>query len=287
MAKARQTFERRQLGLALRRLRLAVKVTQQTAGDAIGLSRPRIVELEEGSGTVSTQNLAKLLDLYRVSGDQRETMLALGTRARRRRRDRKAYIDELPNGFERFADLEASASRIDTFESGFVPGFLQAPGYVQAVMDETEGILWDGGRQERIQFRQDRQSLLLDTPGRYELRVVIAEEALRATFGRPEVLREQLWHVLELMDEQPGLAVRVLRRDVQGNPLRGRNLTLFGFGDGVPVIGYSEGLMPVGIVYYDDEAVTATLELAFDRVWRLSMTEADTGRFIRAILEDL
>ncbi|SDG36976.1 Helix-turn-helix domain-containing protein [Lentzea fradiae] len=286
MAKARQTLERRQLGLALRRLRDAVGVTQQAASEVIGLSRHRITELEEGTGTVSVENLGKLLDLYKVSGEERRTTLALGAEARRRRRDRKAYVDRLPNGFERFADLESSASTIDLYDSAYVPGLLQAPGYMAAVLDDSEGVLWTTSREERIEFRRDRQSAILGGVDQYALRVVLPEDSLRVGFGRPGVVREQLAHLLALMADRPRLAIRVLGRQVERNPLRGCNLTLFGFDGRAPVIGYSESLM-LGIAYYDDEGVTATLTRAFECVWGLAMSEAASESFIRNLMEEL
>jgi transcriptional regulator with XRE-family HTH domain len=60
MGRARQTFERRQLGLTLRRLRERAGQTQQAAADSIGRVRSRIVELEEGKGTLDQTDLKAL-----------------------------------------------------------------------------------------------------------------------------------------------------------------------------------------------------------------------------------
>jgi len=282
MAKAQRTFERRQLGLAVKRLRARLGVSQQVAADAIGRSRSRIVEVEDGTGTLSVEDLATLLDYFRVSGEERETMVALGVQARRRRR-RQPYVDALPNSYQRFADLEASASRIDIIEPGLMPGLLQTRDYMLALAEEAEGVLLTGA-DDRIAFRMDRQAMIFGTDEPREVRIVLTEEALRADLGQPKVMRAQLEHVLDL--ERPGLDIRVVRRNIRGNPLRGRALVLFGFGDRAPAVGYSEAVLGPS-TYYDDEADTAMLARAFDRVWGLALAESSAKRFIRDVLEEL
>jgi transcriptional regulator with XRE-family HTH domain len=286
MAKAQRTFERRQLGLAIKRLRAQVGVSQQVVADAINRSRSRIVEVEEGTGSLSVEDLANLLDYFQVSGDERETMVALGVQARRRRR-RQPYVDALPNSYQRFADLEASASRIDIIEPGLIPGLLQTQDYMRAIIEEGDGILWaaqDTVREDRIAFRMDRQAAFFALAQPPELRIVLTEESLRADLGQPDIMRPQLEHIIGL--SRPGLAVRAVRHNVRGNPLRGRALVLFGFEDRVPVVGYSEAVLGPSS-YYDDEAHTAALGRAFDRVWGLALTESDTKRFVRKVLEEL
>ncbi|MBP2338647.1 transcriptional regulator with XRE-family HTH domain [Saccharothrix coeruleofusca] len=288
MARARQTFERRQLGLALRRLRLDKGVPQKAAAEAIGRSRTKVVELEEGNGTLSGDDLARLLDYYAVSGAEREAMLALGAQARRRKRGR-TYVDLLPNSYQRFADLEANAARISTYEPGIVPGLLQSSDYIRAVIEEGDGIWWDGadpGREDRISFRLDRQAVVFGAGEPKDLRFVLTEDSLRADFGAPEVMRGQLRHLLSLCDGRPGPAIRLLRNDTHPNPLRGRALILFDFKGKAPAVGYSEAIAGHS-AYYDDPADTAALALAFERVWELAATEPGTERFIRELLEEL
>lgn len=288
VARARQTFERRQLGLALRRLRQDKGVSQKAAAEAIGRSRTKVVEVEEGNGTLGIEDLARLLDYYAVSGEERETMLALGARARRRKRGR-TYVDLLPNSYQRFADLEANAAEISTYEPGIVPGLLQSPDYIRAVIEEGDGIWWtdaDPGREDRISFRLDRQAAVFGAAGSRDLRFVLTEDSLRANLGAPEVMRGQLRHLLALCDGRPGLAIRLLCNDSCPNPLRGRALILFGFKGKAPAVGYSEAIAGHS-AYYDDEADTAALALAFERVWGLASTEQGTERFIRELLEEL
>ena len=287
VGQALQTFERRQLGMALRRLRDEAGKTQQDAADLLGKVRSRVVSLEDGSATASPDDLTILLDLYQVDGEERDTLLALAAKARARTK-RRTHVDVLPNAYRRFADLEASASEINCYESGRIPGLLQSPAYVRAVLAECEGVWWrkkdvEGG--DRLAFRTERQSKIFESMEPRLLRFVITEDALHANMGAPEVMREQLTHLLALIGEYRDLTVRVLGSDVFGNPARGSSLLIFGFGERGAPVGYSEAVLGPS-TYYDDGKDTAAMLKAFHRVWELALSRRDSRRLMERILEE-
>lgn len=287
MGKARQTFERRQLGLALRRLREQAGKSQQLAAEQIGKGRTRMVELEDGRGTVAAEDLATLLDFYEVTGQERRTVLELGALAKARQKKR-AHTDLLPGSFQRLADMEASATEISWYEPGVVPGLLQSPEYLRAEMMDTDGVWWESSfaeLHERVTFREERQARILDSAEPKVLRFVVVEAALRGAVGSPEVMREQRGHILNLLESKRNLTVRVLRDETYGNPARAGGLTVFGFGDrGLPV-----GFAPVVYgpsTYFDSESDTTALLRAFDRLQELALSQEDSVRLIRQIDEE-
>jgi transcriptional regulator with XRE-family HTH domain len=211
---ARPTFERRQLGLTLRRLRDRAGKPQQAAAAVLKKTRTRVVQLEDGTATISHEDLEKLLDLYDVSGDERATVIELANQARKRQK-RRVYVDQLPDAYQRWADLEASATEINCFETGVIPGLLQTEGYMRAILSECE-VFWEPSVTEgsdRLAHRVERQHRVLDEADGRLLRFVINEDALRANMGSPEVMREQLQHLLDLDRAQRDLTVRVLAND--------------------------------------------------------------------------
>lgn len=215
MSKARQTFERRQLGLTLRRLREQASKSQQVAAGHVGKARTQLVELEDGRATITPEDLSKLLDLYQVAAGERQTVLDLGALARARQK-RRAYTDLLPGSFQRFADLEASATEINCYEFGVIPGLLQSLGYVRATIDDGDGIWWEPSsaeREERIAFRLGRQTSTLDSAEPKTLCFVITEDALSAAVGSAEVMHEQRRHILDLLERNENLTVQVLRTE--------------------------------------------------------------------------
>lgn len=287
VGQARQTFERRQLGMTLRRLRDDAGRTQQEAADVIGKVRSRVVSLEDGSATASPDDLTALLDLYQVNGEERATLLALAAQARKRTK-RRTHVDVLPDAYRRFADLEASASEINCYESGLIPGLLQSPAYMRAVHAECEGIWWrkkDTEADDRLAFRQERQANVFEAADRHMLRFVITEDALHANMGSPDVMSEQLVHLRTLIGEHRDLTVRVLSNDVFGNPARGNSLLIFGFGERGAPVGYSAAALGPS-TYYDHEKDTAAMLRAFYRVWELALSRKESRRLIEALLEE-
>jgi transcriptional regulator with XRE-family HTH domain len=287
MGKARQTFERRQLGLVLRRLREEAGKSQQAAAEHIGKARSRMPELEDGRTTLAAEDLTALLDFYAVADEDRRTVLELGALARARQKKR-AHTDLLPGSFQRFADLESSATEINGYEVSIVPGLLQSPGYLRAVMLDADGVWWEPSiaeLHERISFRMDRQVRILNPAEPVRLNFVVTEAALRGAVGSPDVMREQRRHILNLLENNGELAVRVLRSDTYGNPAPEGGFTIFRFGDKGTPIGYSPVSYGPG-TYFVNEPDTATLLRAFSRLEELALSRDESMRFIRAIDEE-
>jgi transcriptional regulator with XRE-family HTH domain len=284
VSKARQTFERRQLGLTLRRHREAAGVSQQAAAERIGKARSQLVELEDGRGTIAPDALARLLDLYEVAGDERQTVLDLGALARARQK-RRAYTDLLPGSFQRFADLEESADEISCYEPSVIPGLLQSPNYFRADVMDADGVWWEPSfaeMQERSAFRAARQAKILDSAQPKALRFVVTESALRGAVGSPDVMREQRRHILNLLDSKENLTVRVLRTDTFGNPVRVGGLTIFGFGGRGRPVGFASVVYGPS-TYFDSEQDTAAMLRAFDRLSALALSPGESVRLIREI----
>lgn len=288
MGQARQTLERRQLGLTLRRLRERAGKSQLQAARAVGKARTRIGELEDGKFTLTADHLTVLLDLYGVTGEERETALDLGVLARARQRKRRAYTDLLPGSFQRFADLEASATEINAYEFGVVPGLLQSLSYIRAMIDAGDGVWWSPSTrelEERIAFRLDRQEKVFEAGDPKSLHFVMTEDVLRVGAGS-EVMREQRRHILALVENHPNLVLRILPSDVSGNPALGSGLTVLGFGDKAVPVGFSTVVFGPS-TYFDQEPDTAALRRAFDRITELSLNEKDSARLIRQIDKEM
>lgn len=287
MGRARQTFERRQLGLTLRELREDAGLTQQAAAEAISRVRSRIVELEEGKGTLNQEDLGKLLDTYQVADAKRKDVLSLGAQARKRQRT-KPYT-ELPDSYLRFADFEASATEIRNFEPGVIPGLLQSPDYVRAIIQHSDGVWWESSPtevEERVTFRLTRQTRTWSGVRPHSLHFIIGEEALRATVDSPRVMREQLAHLLRLLSEHADLTVQVLPRNSRYNPARGGAFALFDFaGDALP-IGISTVVFGPD-TYFDDVADTSAMRRAFDVLAKLALPPDESTRVIQAVLTEL
>ncbi len=127
------TVLRMLLGTQLRRLREDARITPDQAGYEIRASRSKISRLEHGRVSFKHRDVADLLTLYGVTGEQdRAGLLALVDQANAQGWWAK-YSDILPDWFEAYLGLEAAASLIRTFELQFVNGLFQTEGYARAV----------------------------------------------------------------------------------------------------------------------------------------------------------
>ncbi|GAB3557073.1 transcriptional regulator with XRE-family HTH domain [Actinopolyspora lacussalsi] len=281
MGRARQTFERRQLGLTLRRLREQAGKSQHAAAQEIGKARSRLVQIEDGEGTLPPDSLDSLLDLYSVEPQERETVRALASSARKRQK-RRAYVDTLPDAYQRFADLESNATEIKAFEPSIVPGLLQSPSYIRSVISSWEGIFTSSAPAEieqRIDYRMNRQSKTLHSEHPGELDIVLAEHAILDMKRTDFLLRDQLEHVLSLLDHHESLTVRVLPVGAVSNPACGGGFTIFGFGDRGSPIAFSS-VVHGPSVYLDDAEDVGVLTRIFDRVCELTLSPEESRAFL-------
>lgn len=290
--RARQTLERRQLGLALRRYRGEKGASQGEVASAIGRSVSRISMVEDGTATLSADELRQVLDFLGVRGSERTTALELGVRARKRLRrsaaDPQPYTDTLPGSFQRLADMEADATAIYCYEPSVIPGMLQAPGYIRAVMRTGEGVFWEASEVEvenRCAFRRERQIRALEADEPKRLEFVFTEDALDRCGEDPEIMREQLEHMLYLVERHPNLTIQVLKPGDARNPVPSGGVSVLDFDGTAPSVAFASTVYGPS-TYFDDEADTTALLRVFRKLQELARDHADTINLIRSKLED-
>ncbi|KAA2264076.1 helix-turn-helix domain-containing protein [Solihabitans fulvus] len=285
MGEARQTVERRQLGLMLQKLRIRTDKSQQEAGAVIGRTAARISQVETAKGALRTEDLSALLDFYEATDEERATIAALGIEARRRQ-PRRIYSDQLPDAFRRLGDLQADASSIGYYEFGRIPGPLQSPYYVRALIGIGSGVWWDPSTDEaetRIALRLDQQRRVLDARTPKQLSFVFTEDALRHVVGDRATMRGQVLHLVRVIDQRPELTVRILPADTRDNPALGGGIVVLDF-VGAPRICFTSAVYGP-YTYYDQEEDTVPLTQAFQRVRELALNPADSRALLTSYLE--
>ena len=210
-------MRRRRLGLELRRLRLAAGLTGDQVVEQIGwAAKSKLSRLENGRSRPDLADILDLLDLYHVTGDIREELIAIAREAGNTRWLR-AYpvMTALQRGY---AELEAGAVHIREYSATTVPGLLQTPQYarvrimstrrLQAVPQQAETT--DRDVEAEIEARLARQSVLtreVDPPS-YE--AIIDENALSGRCAPAAVLSGQLVH-LRAVGSLQNVTLRVLQ----------------------------------------------------------------------------
>lgn len=286
MPGVKQTVERRQLGMLLKRLRAESNVAQAAAARAIGRKQTQLSRVEAGQGSLSVEQLTVLLDLYGAGKEDREVVLSLGVQARKRQRGR-TYTDELPGGFQRLAALEADAVAIRSYEVGVIPGLIQSPDYVRRSLGSASGIWWEESDDEldnRVRFRLERQQLVLDSEKTRALHFIFGEEALRHVVGDRSIMRGQVLHLLALLERLNGLTVQIIPTDTPDNPAPGGGFMVLDYASS-PRIGFVSITYGPSI-YHDQDDDTDVMLRAFEHLSALALSPEQTRSLLIAELKE-
>lgn len=222
---ASPAVERRRLALELRRLRTEAGKTIYDVADRLECSAGKVSRIEMGVVGARIQDVREMLDLYGVRGEQREQLLELVRRSRRRAWWQD-YASVVPPESTKLYGLEAGAATIDEHRVALVPGLLQTDAYARAIIGSPQDEKPDNV-DRRIELRRRRRELLerADPP---VARFVLHQAVIDAQIGGRAVMAEQLRH-LAVIAERPNVTLRVIRADSGAYAAVGVSFTAFGF----------------------------------------------------------
>ncbi len=243
--------ERRRLAKELRRLRTDANRTIYEVATHLECSPGKISRIETGVVGAQLRDVRDLLDLYEVDGRERELLLDL-VRGARKRAWWHDFADVVPPASARFYGLEAGASTISGYNcTPLLPGLLQTVAYAHALMGAAGAAADVVAR--RLELRVRRKEVLNRTEGAPDVRFVIAEAALHARIGGPQVLADQLRHLTEI-SMLPNVTIHVLPTRTGAHVAIGTVFTIFAFpGDADQRVVYLEQLTGNAFVENSDE----------------------------------
>ncbi|MFI6049607.1 helix-turn-helix domain-containing protein [Streptomyces violascens] len=167
-------------GSELRRLREAAGLTQEALGGIIFVTGSLVGQIET-THKVPTRDFSERVDAGLGTDGMFSRLVGLVLRS------------QLPTWFQPYADLEARATYISTFQPQLVYGLLQTPEYARAVL----GVRTEGDLDARVAARMERQRIL-ERANPPLMWVVMSEAVLHQEIGGREVMRNQLAHLLDL-----------------------------------------------------------------------------------------
>ncbi|WP_433346489.1 helix-turn-helix domain-containing protein [Micromonospora sp. CA-111912] len=194
----------RGLGGELRELRQARKLAQRRVAMRLGWQPSKLSRMETGIQGIRVEDVASLLVVYGVTGDERKRLLGMAERSAES--GWWEQIGGLSEESRTLIRLEAEASGIVNWEPLLIPGLLQTPDYTKAVMRGC-GVP-EGEAQARVAARLGRQAVLSRAePPR--LHALLDEAVLRRVLGDRRVMARQLRHLAEAA-ERPHVTLRVV-----------------------------------------------------------------------------
>ena len=271
------------LGSQLRRLRESRGVTREEAGYSIRASESKISRMELGRVSFKERDVADLLTLYEVKGDDRDALLAL-VREANVAGWWHGYGDLLPGWFQTYVGLEEAATHIRTFEVQFVHGLVQTEQYATAVVSHGLPAATPDEVARRVDLRMRRQRILTaeNAPTFF---AVHDEATLHRPFGGREAMRGQLHRLLEL-SEQPNVVMQIMPFGHGGHAAEGGAFTLLGFPEpDLPDVVYLEQL--TSALYIDKREEVAQYARVMERLRADGLPPDRSRDLITAILRDM
>ncbi|MER6202229.1 helix-turn-helix transcriptional regulator [Streptomyces sp. NPDC001586] len=251
-------------GYELRRLREAAGLKQSQLGDIIYCTGSLIGQVEN-TKRVPTRDFSERVDA------------ALGTDGHFSRLVGLVLRSVLPTWFQPYAEMEARAAYLSTYQAQLVYGLLQTEEYARAVL----GVRSEGDLDAKVAARMERQRIL-DRENPPLMWVVLSEAVLHQEVGGREVMRNQLTHLLALQRRE-WVQVQILPFTAGAHTGQMGSFNLLRFDDD-PDIVYTEDFVQ-GHMTANPQALREG-SLRYDHLQAAALSLDDSAVLIARVMEE-
>jgi transcriptional regulator with XRE-family HTH domain len=262
----------------LKRLRAEAKLSQEQVANEMGWDVSKLYRIENGRFVrLSTESVAALCRLYGADDSLREELVGIAKAARKHKPWWFQYEEVAGNAFY---GLENEATKIQEYTVGLVPGLLQHPDYIEALM--RRGLIKNPEQQKkRCDARRQRQINILERDNPPQMWSVIDESALRCLIGDGQVMCTQLEHLIE-MASRPNLEIQIL--PLSRGMTQPYNFTLMSLG-GSERVGYID--VPPSGHFFEGPDEVADHTRRFELIQAAALPVGETPAFLRKIVKEL
>ncbi len=277
------TVRWRKVARALRRWRNETGARLEDICAPLGWATSKLSRMERAEQSIGPAEVLALATIYGIGELERDRYVALALQSRQKGwwTPYKAG-DAIPEDFEESVGLESEASRVRSYQDMVVPGLLQIEAYATALVRAWLPRVGDRVIEERVRLRMARQARLRDDLS-LRLDSVVTEAALRQQVGGPEVMRDQLRHLLAVI-ELPHVSVQVVPFVAGAYPAQDCPFRLLSFPDpedhDVVCVDYLGGT-----VYVEDADDVEGFILVFDGLTQQAMGLSESAELIRELAE--
>jgi len=267
-----QRVVRRTLGRRLMKLRVASGRSRRDVVEAkLGISEPTLHRIETGKVPVTAANVRALCWLYGVDQSTTDALaeLAVGT-------SQEEWWDAsklIPDWFKLYIGLEASASKICSYDGELVPGELQTEDYALAVYASTQPGDDEGAAGRHVKLRLQRQRTMFARKPPPQLTCILGEGALARAVGDEKVMQAQIDHIAKTA-KLPNVEVRVVPFSAGAHPAMTGAFRILDFDDpDDPDVVYLES--HVGAMYLEEPAELLEYRRIYEQLHKVSIPIAD------------
>ncbi|PZT74929.1 MULTISPECIES: helix-turn-helix domain-containing protein [unclassified Streptomyces] len=251
-------------GSELRRLREAADLSQVQLSESIYCANTLVSQVET-TRRIPTRDFSERIDAALRTDGHFSRLVSLVLRS------------QLPSWFQEYAEMEARAAYISTFQSQLIYGLLQTEEYARAVL--ATGVPDD--LDTLVAARMERQRIL--EGARPPLALVVLDEAvLYRPIGGPAVMRAQLNRLLDFATNR-WTRVQVLPFAVGQHASLAGSFNVLRFDDD-PDIVYTEDLISGHMTANSDTIREASLRYASLQAAALSVE--DSAVLIARVMEE-
>ncbi|MFF3607140.1 Scr1 family TA system antitoxin-like transcriptional regulator [Streptomyces sp. NPDC002463] len=179
----------RAFGEVVKVFRRRAGLTQEQFAPLVGYSVPMIASIEQGRRLPSKEFVDRAEEVLEAFGVIKAAAKHLTRRA------------GLAKWFAAWAELEPLAVTLYTYENRLVPGLFQTPAYARTLFEEQIPAMSDDKIASNLVARMERASILTERPETI-FSFIIEEHVLRRRMGGPDVMREQIDHILDLCERR-------------------------------------------------------------------------------------
>lgn len=280
---------RLQLGIELRRLRIASGLKATAVAKRLIWSPSKITRLEKGeNASVELTDVMALCEMYGADAETKSLLhdYAAVTKTRKDWWQSPQFRPVIRPGLKALLGQEAAATSLHTYEAEFVPGLLQTEEYVRAIHESAHAAL-DGDDVERlVAIRMTRQEVLHRDESPLKLTAIINESVLRRQVGGTEVSKRQLGHIADVA-ALPNVRVQVVPFRLGVHPGMGGPFVILQFAkdtDLRPIV-YLENLADAWVTRDDRDVVM--YQEAFDELQAVAPSPQESRSMIHKAIKEL
>lgn len=277
MAVSGGSAEARELGAGIRALRMKRGLSTRALGERLGISSANFTHWETGARLPSEVRLVQVLDELDPGHDERERLLGLHRKASGPG-ELVAGAPSIGQQLVQLIEYEQVASRLTDVAPLMIPGLLQTEDYARAAFADVTDV------DTRVALRIGRQRVITRTKQPVDFTAFIDSEALVRPVAPPDMMADQLRHLLE-MGQRDNIDIRLVSSMHPGyGPMLAGPFMLIEFPSASPVV-HLEHHRASAFLWEEDDI--KSFSTAVEKISEMAMTSAATAEAIASILNGL
>lgn len=273
--------QQRRLASELRSLRSDAGLTRQQVMEQTTINDVTLYRIEKGHTRPQARTMNVLLDLYGATPEQRAKLDELIPSRRSPGWLRPVRTTSVDGIATEYASFEAEARAAHNYETILIPGLLQTAAYSREIFRLAPSNHPEARIKVLAQARLDRQTALIDRDPPLDLWAIVDAAALHRQVGGPEVMNEQLKHLLEIT-MLPNVTLQIIPFEMGAHP---------GMSGAFMHLDFHDPAAP-SLVYFDNDGSEVFIESdsqvqyfarVFDHLRATALSPNESTAFISAL----